>query len=486
MTARFAGSRTLDERRRRWLASHDAEQPPSTRSPKTGRDSEDIAEAAQVQVTHFPVRKVISPKGWKIASVGLVALLVGSALIAASYLGKAHTDALGPGWKRLFPAGGGGLIRFYQAGLMIVSGQVALLIWWVRSRSLRDFDGQYYVWLWAAVSAIFAGLGMFGEWHRAWSETICWLSSTDFPQREVLCWMLPATLAGGVIWRKLRADMRDCRSSSLVLWVVGICYLGACAFRLRLDQAHLPELTRQQVGASLQMLASVGVFVSFLAHARFVLHVSPEPPAERPSLWAKVMQRVFAAIKKLPKPRLKFGWMSFLKWPKRSKTASAKPKSTRKNKKAKEPEIKTETSPSQSKDGSESEPTPKPASRRKSRQKPAKSRSKPEPAEQPEEDTTEPAVTEAPESDAAKKDAPAQQDNSETDNSKTRDSHPAAKDTSPQSNEVSENRETSNSSASSEPQLRLDQPLDPDMLKGLSKKERRRLRKLHRDAQRKK
>ncbi|MCA9071620.1 MAG: hypothetical protein KDA84_21990, partial [Planctomycetaceae bacterium] len=47
------------------------------------------------------------------------------------------------------------------------------------------------------------------------------------------------------------------------------------------------------------------------------------------------------------------------------------------------------------------------------------------------------------------------------------------------------NQQAKESSPPNEPQLRLDDPLDPEMLKGLSKKERRRLRKLHKDSQRK-
>lgn len=510
MTARFAGSRTLDERRRRWLASHETEQPSTTRPRKTGEDPGDSAEPARVQITHFPVRKIISPKGWKIALVAVVSLLAGASLVAAAYFGSEHAESLGPGWQRLFPVSGGGLVRLFEAGLLILSGQLAWLVWWLRARSLRDFDGQYHVWLWASVAVMFTGLGWLGGWHWAWSETFCWLSTTDFPQRAVLCWLLPGTLAGGVIWKKLRADMRDCQSSSVLFWMVGVCFLGACAFRLRLDHAPWPETTRQLVGSSLQMLTCVGVFAAFLVHARFVLHVSLEAPAARPSILSKMRERILVAVKKLPKPRFSLAWISLPKFPKRSKSASTKAKPTRRDKKAKTEKTVAETSPSQSEpssseEGTQPESSSKPVAPKTSRRKPTKSRTKSKPTEEPQAESDGSSATEQPESKLTEKSTPQaraenpkrtpakagervsneSEDATDIPESKPKDSSAAKPEPSKEAPAV-DDQESSQASDSSEPHLRLDEPLDPEMLKGLSKKERRRLRKLHKDAQRKK
>jgi len=208
MTARFAGSRTLDERRRRWLASNESEQAADSKTAKPQPTSAENPAPVELRITQFPIRKVISPKGWKIAGVGLLVLLCGAAIVALGAEAVQIPSWLKPGWTRLVGAGGGKLARLFHAGLLMASGQLALLIWWGRTQSLRDFDGRYYVWLWSGLTAQLAGWALLGEWHWVWSDLLCTLWSARFPMREVVCWMAPVLGPVSSDWKWTAADCR--------------------------------------------------------------------------------------------------------------------------------------------------------------------------------------------------------------------------------------------------------------------------------------
>ncbi len=463
MTARFAGSRTLDERRRRRLATNESDRIPAASAENPPQNSPAETNPRKARLGQFPIRKVISPKAWKIALAGVLAGLMGLMILAAGATSTPDPAMMGPGWQRLMDANGGSLARLYRAGLLMMSGQLAFLIWWGRSRSLRDFEGQYRIWLWAAATMMFAGWGLLGNWHWAFSETVCRLWSARFPQREVVCWLFPSALVAGLIWRKLHADMRECKSSFLLLWLAAMACLAAGIFRLGIDRTGWPSSTKQLAGAGLQMLACVSLFASLLAHARYVIHISAEPPQPRHTVWARLFSGIRFAFQKLPKPRL-----SAL-----IKKRKAKPK-TQSAKSAKQ-KAQAATPDASATDQTSVKATTKTTAKKPAPRKPAKP---PEP--KPE---IKPVLTEKPQA----TDPPA---NPVPGNAKPKFPAAEAKPTPP----ATENKavppapktpEPAQKEASSEPQLRLDDPLDPNELKGLSKKERRRLRKQHKDSQRK-
>lgn len=517
MTARFAGSRTLDERRRRWLASNENEQVAGSKTGKPQRTSAENPAPVELWITQFPIRKVISPKGWKIAGVGVLVLLCGAAIVALGADTVQIADWLKPGWTRLVGPGGGKLARLFHAGLLMASGQLALLIWWGRTQSLRDFDGRYYVWLWSGLTAQLAGWALLGDWHWVWSDILCTLWSARFPMREVVCWMAPGVFIAGVLWRMLRADMRDCRCSSVLLWLGAFACLGACLFRLEVDRTGLPVSVKDLVYNSLLMLTCVSVFVSFLVHARFVLHVSAEPPEKRPSLSAKAIAGGMAVLRKLPKPRLKWpfpqGDGSKKPKTKPKKKADKKSQSSRQKTKATSPTEGTNAKTSEADKSKNETNSPEKPAKKTSGRKPKKTEtsakatkkaaqtSKPAPqADEPEQPKSAPSADKKAQSrSAGEKEAnpsakPASSTSAKpksaassqkTESAKPTENPPKSEPKNAKQNDSKQTGEKPKSSAS-EPQLRADEPLDPEMLKGLSKKERRRLRKQHREAQRKK
>ena len=81
MSARFAGSRSLDERRRRRLAAGAEEPGPSGETAAAcGRSA---AEGGRRLAPRVPLQKIISPRGWKVWLVVLAAYALGAGVLLA-------------------------------------------------------------------------------------------------------------------------------------------------------------------------------------------------------------------------------------------------------------------------------------------------------------------------------------------------------------------------------------------------------------------
>lgn len=505
MTARFAGSRTLGERRRRYLATNDRDgsvQPPNVAAPPIKAD----AERPNINLRHFPLRKVISPKAWKVTLTGLSIALVGILIVGLESGGWVSPDVFGPGWQRMIEGQPTRLSHLFHAGLLMASGQLALVIWWARSQSLRDFEGQYRIWIWTALALFIAGWGRLAQWHWVFSDTICWLWPARFPKREVICWMFPACLVAGLLWKKLCADMRECKGSYALMGIGLAMGLSACVFRLEFDRTGWTGDMKQLAIAGFQTAGCVGIFVSLLVHARFVIHISAEAPETRPTYLGRVVQWIKLLLHKLPKPRLKLSvlWQRKpnapadkpVKTPKRPRKSSP-PATDAKTSKVEQPEevVMKSAPPKTGETVSDSVVTtspkvkppepkidvPTPPTEASKPVKPAAiSPSKPNPVVKTEPPKPAPIAKTEPPKPVKAEPLPM--------GKATQPSPPAKPATPPKAPEPIPLPESDDDSdqdeEGDETQYRVDRPIESGQLKGLSKKERRKLRKQHRDSQR--
>ena len=298
MTASFAGSRSVDERRRRRLAT-ESDDPTFendltiSEEPPASAVADDVSR--QPAAAHFPLRKVISQKLWKHWAVAFLCLAFGAGFLYCGYRAADLGEKLGPGFARLFDLSNGPVFRCYRSVLMILAGQLALLVFWARSGSLQDFAGRYRLWVWVAGAWFWFAFCTASSAHHAWSESVLWLWDAPLRHRETLCWLIPATVMGaGLLWM-LHRDMRDCRSSLSMLWLAAGLLLTACAQTL-LTNVSWNELIQPAVA----MGGVLCLFTSMLLHARYVIYQSAEPPPLRPLRLPIRLPRI-----RLPKLRLR-------------------------------------------------------------------------------------------------------------------------------------------------------------------------------------
>jgi len=437
MTTRFAGSRSLDERRRRRIAAENDVAADATQKKRRTSASNAVDEPEMPSVDpalHFPIRKIISQRRWKIWGMGFIGAVIGAALLCGGHFSTTHAEMLGPGFVKMFDFGNGRAIRFYNVVQLILAGEFALLIWWVRSRSLRDFAGRYRVWSWAAAVSFLYAFFISTDAHLAWRETFLWATDVDFPHKEVLCWMVPTLSIIAIMSWTLHLDMQNCRSSKIMLGMAVVVWMLLSGIELSgidissVSTAGVPA--GPVIEAGLLMLGSWLLTMSLLLHTRYVVYESAEPPDQRPSRLSRFLSRRSAKRKRT----------STDSGEKAAEEKSSSPKSEKPNR-ARATETTSRRKLKETRSASINDELDEPVLRKT---KPAKSKSnqsKPTEAERP----------------------------SEKPGKLTR------------SAPVDENTSKSEDRPYYQPDVPLDGPPTGEMLKGLSKRERRRLKRQWRE-----
>ena len=250
----------------------------------------------------IPLQKIISPRAWKVWLVVLGVYALGAGVLSAGASVWRWERVFGPGAARLLALKDARVATCCGMLLLLASSQLALVIWWARSRSPRDFAGEYRIWTWAAAVLFGAACVVATDAHHAWSETILWLWQTDFRHHATLAWLTPVALIGGMLFWSLLREMAESRVNATMLCLAAAGGLAAalCIF-VRVENPQTLELMRQ--GTTL--FAEASLFSALLLHARFVAYWSADPPPRQPSRVWGLMRRVRLPRVRLPRIRLR-------------------------------------------------------------------------------------------------------------------------------------------------------------------------------------
>jgi hypothetical protein len=286
MSTHFAGSRFLNERRQRRLAG-DSDGAPALPSaagkspaarPSTPSTVNKNPMSAALPPSHFPVRKALSRRLWKHWGIAFLGLACLAGILFAQEAAETHAERLGPGFVRLFDKTPGRATTFFNAMMVMLSGQLALFIWWVRSRNPQ---AKRRIWPWVAGAAFGAALCMIADAHLALSETICWIWARDIWKKEVLGWMAPLALAAAALLVALQGSMRGCRSGLTMIWLGAVSGGVWCALRLDFEIHPLVTPYADMALAGTAMLGNLCVFMAMLFQARSAAYEPAQVGATR-------------------------------------------------------------------------------------------------------------------------------------------------------------------------------------------------------------
>ena len=278
LSARFAGSRSLDDRRRRRLATEAGEEVKSTTRQSRQTTPAQLDEEPHLQITHFPLRKIISHRQWKIWAVIMGVFAVNAGVLWGAIKISPEAVKYGPNVFRLIDLQSGRLPSLLCAGCLFLAAETAIFIYWIRSRSPNDFNGSFRVWLWASATFFLLGCVAISQAHLVWSQIVCRLWAAQFPNRATWCWLVPLAGFSVPVFVRMLRDMRASRTSTALFLLAVTACLASIGWKFDLWAWPIESKAKVLAESVAFVVAGWAVFGSMLHHARHVLHVSTDPP----------------------------------------------------------------------------------------------------------------------------------------------------------------------------------------------------------------
>lgn len=274
MSGRFAGSGSLDDRRRRRLVTRTDQGTNILESAGTSEaELHEVEEDQSFDPQCVMLRDLTPPDIWKSAALITAVVFLAVGAVVASHDPGLRAGQFGDVVARFFDLGHGRAIKFLSIATLISAAHMALVIRIARARSPRDFRGRFRIWRWAAGLFVGAAMLVGTDLHLVFSDLIHQWSGVSYEGWARLNWLVPFGMFAAVITWKLWIDMSLCRSSQLFL---GLAVVSAGAL-MASDQ--ITQATGYaHVALVAQLAVGVCLFAAMVLHMRFVSHVNPNPP----------------------------------------------------------------------------------------------------------------------------------------------------------------------------------------------------------------
>lgn len=283
MNSDFAGSSSHDDRRRRRLLS---EQNVSDESAAV------VFVPGQIESTRnhrYPVKRIIHYRVWKIWVVSLLLVLLGGGLLYGAWLERQHD--LGQGFSFVFNAESGRIFPVASAALLFLGGQLSWLIGWARSRSLTDYGGRYRVWRYIGLFLFAVSFGVLIDADRVLNQTLAHIHAR-MPWNELSWnWIIPTSGVSLILLWFCDREMRRSKLARTHLWAAVGLLAGGLGFQF-FPQSNTPILVEQ----GLILGGHISLLTSLMWFARHVCYVSAEPALGVQH--AGVLSRILASLKR--------------------------------------------------------------------------------------------------------------------------------------------------------------------------------------------
>ena len=286
-------------------------------------------EATELTAHNCPTYSIVVAPAWKHWAVVVVGSMIATGVALAGITWPDWGPHYGPGLARLLKTTSSPIATWLYSLVLFTTAQLATLILWARSRSERDFHGNYRIWGWAAATWLFFSFVIATQAHVAWSETILHHIRWRTTGAALWCWLLPATAWGWGLALRLEPELRLDRAGHILFLVAGAWYMAAAG--MLCQQECWPQACSAQVSvllaAALQLLGHASLFLSTSLHARYVLLFSAEPPVVKRRAAAKSAPAADAEEALTPRR-----WPGLLSWMRRTspedveESADGKPK----------------------------------------------------------------------------------------------------------------------------------------------------------------
>lgn len=278
MSSGFAGAQRLDERRRRRLVAQDVDETPAQSKIELRRDGSKDSTDPAGPIRDLSLGMLVPTSLWRHVVLCLAGFVATAAVLTGAIYVEDASRLAGRSLRSLLGPGEGSLRTWWISAALFFQAQLALVIFWVRSHSLRDFEGRYHVWTRVTLAAMAWGLCAVTSLHTVAGQMLVAKLGWAFPLADTWGWIVPAAVVAALLTWGLHRELAPCRGSDLALF--GAVLMGAAFAVVSLRLVPMPtawESARALILDGLTMSGIWTVCVAFLIHARYVIHLSAEP-----------------------------------------------------------------------------------------------------------------------------------------------------------------------------------------------------------------
>ncbi len=189
------------------------------------------------------------------------------------------------------------LLIYLETVFWTLAGQLALLVGWHRANSRLDFRGRYRIWPWAAAALFFCGFCAATNMHVGLGTVVYQMKLMELSGPKA-SWLLPAVCLTLPLWMLIDRDLRRSLASVILFRTAIVCLLGGAVVGMWGASWIDPVL----VGMTETLCGLFGpavLMLSFWVHGRYVAYVTPDPPVSTPFKFPKLNFRMFNL----------FGWL---------------------------------------------------------------------------------------------------------------------------------------------------------------------------------
>ncbi|MEZ6072315.1 MAG: hypothetical protein R3C10_19165 [Pirellulales bacterium] len=178
---------------------------------------------------------------------------------------------------------------------LAAAAQWGVIVYGVRRRSPRDYQGRYRVWWWAAACWMMMSLDEGSSLHEGFKELMSQVAGTRIYGDGSVWWMIAYVAVLGTVGIRLLLDMRSSRLSVFCLLMTAVSYVVAVVAQLeRIPQLGITESIMLEEGA--EMLGNLLLLTTMTVHARYViLEATGEIKPAKRKRRAKAKQRAATA-----------------------------------------------------------------------------------------------------------------------------------------------------------------------------------------------
>ncbi|WP_013630301.1 hypothetical protein [Rubinisphaera brasiliensis] len=284
MSVKFAGARSVDDRRRRRIVSETEQGTPGEGTPsssagylKLRRVEPDAEEPARA-----PIASLIPHRRWQIwlycLGIPAIILLLHTACLLLPVATRTQIAEI-VNWQD------GHVWRFVRGVTLLGCAALCWLISWFRSASVRDFEGCFKSWYWSGWILLLVAIAAGTDAHLVAGLALkngMQLSLVNF---VTLAWLVPLASLMVEPVRCFTREMWHCRRSWIAFWACAASGMLYCWAQLQgpHTEGFVSAETLQVVASAASMLAPEFLLSALLSQVHHVMYVSSDPVPRRQS-----------------------------------------------------------------------------------------------------------------------------------------------------------------------------------------------------------